>query len=248
MMRDRSMLGKIRRNVSALLNRRPVPNTPQQPMLSFSFDDVPLSAVDRAACVLESAGARGTFYVCGRYASGDHDELAPYADWPSLQKLSANGHEIGCHTFGHRNVALMGARETGEQLDRNRQSFLDNSLPDPVSFAYPFGDISAAAKKRIDDRFVLLRGVKQGLIRKGSDLNAASAVAIEGNIAVEIALRWMEKAVREKGWLILFTHDVTEHPSPYGLTPDRFQQIVTQGVAMGFDIVTVAEGARRLID
>ncbi len=215
-------------------------------MLSFSFDDVPLSAVDDAALVLESAGARGTFYVCGRYAGGDHDELAPYADWPSLQKLSAKGHEIGCHTFGHRNVALATRQEIVTELDRNRQSFLDHSLPDPTSFAYPFGDISAAAKATINDRFAILRGVKPGLIHKGSDLNAMPAVAIEGDDAVAVAQRWMEKALTTRGWLILFTHDVTEQPSPYGLTPDRFQRIVTQGVAMGFDIVTVAEGAKRL--
>jgi peptidoglycan/xylan/chitin deacetylase (PgdA/CDA1 family) len=245
-MRDRSVSGKIRRELSRFQHRRPAPAAPARPMLSFSFDDVPLSAVDRAAGVLEDVGARGTFYVCGRYAGGDDDELAPYADWTSLQKLVSHGHEIGCHTFGHRNVAQANGGEITAELDRNRQSFLDHDLPEPVSFAYPFGDISALAKASINDRFALLRAVKPGVIVRGSDLNAAPAVAIEGKNAVAVALRWMEKAKRSNGWLILYTHDVTEKPSPYGLTPDRFERIVTQAVTMGFDMVTVAEGARRL--
>ncbi len=245
-MRDRSVSGKIRRELSGFQHRRPAPVAPGRPMLSLSFDDVPLSAVDRASEVLEDAGARGTFYVCGRYAAGDDDELAPYADWPSLQKLARHGHEIGCHTFSHRNMAQANSIEIIAELDRNRQAFLDHTLPDPTSFAYPFGDISALAKASINDRFGLLRGVKPGVIKRGSDLNAAPAVAIEGEDAVETALRWMEKAKRANGWLILFTHDVTERPSPYGLTPNRFQQIVTKGVAMGFEIVTVVEGAQRL--
>ncbi len=245
-MRDRSLPGKVRRELSVLRHKRPVIRAPDRPMLSFSFDDVPLSAVDGAAGVLEAAGARGTFYICGRYAGGEDDELAPYADWASLRTLSENGHEIGCHTFSHRNVAQAGSGEIIAELDRNRQSFADHDLPDPTTFAYPFGDISAQAKATINSRFALLRGVKPGIIHRGSDLNATPAVAIEGASATDVALRWMAKAKETRGWLILFTHDVTMTPSPYGLTPDSFQTIVTRGAAMGFDIVTVAEGARRL--
>ena len=36
-----------------------------RPMVTFTFDDVPASACERGARILEQHGARGTFYVAG---------------------------------------------------------------------------------------------------------------------------------------------------------------------------------------
>ncbi len=36
------------------------------PMVTFTFDDVPASACELGASILERHGARGTFYVAGR--------------------------------------------------------------------------------------------------------------------------------------------------------------------------------------
>jgi peptidoglycan/xylan/chitin deacetylase (PgdA/CDA1 family) len=56
----------------------------------------------------------------------------------------------------------------------------------------------------------------------------------------------MEAARRRNAWLILFTHDVRETPSPWGCTPAAFERLIDRAVADGFEVVTVAEGARRL--
>ena len=94
-------------------------------------------------------------------------------------------------------------------------------------------------------RFSLLRALHHGVIETGADLNQAPAVGIEGAEGEAIAARWLDEAASRKGWLILFTHDVKDAPSPFGCTPAALERLVDKAVAMGFEVVTAAEGARR---
>ena len=71
------------------------------PMVSFTFDDLPKSAVTTGAQMLEAHGARGTFYVSGSLVGADApDWVAGDAD--DVVALHRRGHDIGCHTFSHQ--------------------------------------------------------------------------------------------------------------------------------------------------
>jgi peptidoglycan/xylan/chitin deacetylase (PgdA/CDA1 family) len=59
-------------------------------------------------------------------------------------------------------------------------------------------------------------------------------------------MRWLDRAAERKAWLILYTHDVAESPSAWGCTPEALGHLVDAALARGFDVVTAAEGARRL--
>ena len=43
----------------------------------------------------------------------------------------------------------------------------------------------------------------------------------------------------EAGWLILFTHDVSEQPSPYGCTPAMLAEALARIVDAGIEILPV---------
>ena len=118
--------------------------------------------------------------------------------------------------------------------------------PEPSTFAYPYGDVAARAKRVLAPRFALLRGLHHGLVRQGGDLNQAPAVGIEGPDGESRALSWIRRAAHERAWLILYTHDVAENPSPWGCTPRTLERLIDAAVGSGAEIVTVAEGARRL--
>jgi hypothetical protein len=49
-----------------------------------------------------------------------------------------------------------------------------------------------------------------------------------------------------KAWLILYTHDVSDTPSQWGCSTAALERLVDGAVNAGFDVVTVAEGARRI--
>ncbi len=242
---DLSLKGKLRRRFVRVVARRPAPAAPPRPMVSFSFDDVPLSATVAGAAVLESHGLRGTYY----FTAGLADQVGSMwrnAGPADARRLHDAGHEIGCHTYSHLDCGRAKGAEVADDIDRNATALAEWGLPPAVSFAYPYGDVGASAKRVLAGRYRSLRTVQGGLIEKGGDLNQMTAVGIEGPDGEETALRWLGRAKAANAWLILYTHDVVDSPSEFGCTPAVLERLAAQAVRDGFDVVTVAEGARRM--
>ncbi len=242
---DRSLKGKLRRRISRLEVRRGAPADPPGPMVSISFDDIPASAAETGARILESRGVKGTFFIAMGLA-GEEGPMGRNADGGQVAALARAGHEIGCHTFSHLNCGLAPAGLSTGDVERNRVALEGLGAPDPVSFAYPYGEVSSRAKAALGNRFALLRALHHGLIRKGVDLNQAPAVGIEGPDGEAGARRWLHRAIHERGWLILYTHDVKQSPSPFGCTAGTLERLVDEALEAGAEIVTVAEGCRRI--
>jgi len=79
------------------------------------------------------------------------------------------------------------------------------------------------------------------MVHEGSDLNQLPAVGIAGEDGESFARRWIDRAVDENAWLILFTHDVRENPSLWGCTPAALDRLAAHARAAGCDIRTVGE-------
>src|SRR5215510_1951297 len=77
-----------------------VRNGASGPLVSVSFDDFPRSAAKLGAQVLRDFGVKGTYFVSGGRAGLHVDGLDQFVE-EDLIEVAANGHEIGCHTFGH---------------------------------------------------------------------------------------------------------------------------------------------------
>ena len=242
---DRSLKGKLRRRLAKLSARREAHAGPSGPMISISFDDAPVSAVEAGARILEGRGARGTYFIAMGLA-GQDGPMGPNADAGQVKALLGAGHEIGCHTFSHLNCGMVPAGLVTGDVELNCAALAQLGAPEAASFAWPYGEVSGPAKAALGGRFALLRALHHGVITGGSDLNQAPAVGIEGAGGEAVARHWIHRAVRERAWLILYTHDVRETPSPFGCTPGALERLVDEAVAGGAEIVTVAEGCRRL--
>ncbi|MGR4866165.1 oligosaccharide deacetylase HfsH [Caulobacter sp. LARHSG274] len=242
---DRSLKGKLRRRLIRLAHRRPARVRLERPMVSFSFDDAPVTACEAGARVLEQRGLRGTYYFAAGLAGRD-GPMGRFATGQDAARLHAAGHEIACHTFSHLDCGQASRQVALDDVDLNGRHLADWGTGEPVSFAYPYGDVAAAAKTALAGRFKTLRALHHGLIADGADLNQAPAVGIEGEDGEAVALDWLDKAHRRKAWLILYTHDVAPEPSPWGCTTAALERLVDGAVLAGFDVVTVAEGARRI--
>ena len=236
---------KVRRQLSRLVERRPVRVELQRPMVSFSFDDVPVSGAVGGAAVLESRGVRGTFYVSAGLA-GRPGHMGPFAGVDEIRRLARSGHEIACHTYSHQDCGKLAGGHVLQEIDRNADAFAAWGLPAPLTFAYPYGEVAPKAKRAAARRFALARSVRPGLIRTGGDLAQAPAVGIEGANGEANALEWLGRAAAARAWLILYTHDVRPGASPWGTTAETLSRCLDEALASGFDVVTVAEGARRL--
>ena len=242
---DPSLKGKLRRRLVRMQAIRPAPAGPKRPTVSFSFDDAPSSAAQAGAQILQTRGVRGTYFVCMGLA-GQDGPMGRNLDATEVRTLVGAGHEIGCHTFSHLDCGQAPAGLATGDVEQNLAALLAAGAPEPTSFAYPYGDVSAPAKAALAGRFALLRALHHGVIRQGSDLNQAPAVGIEGPRGEETARGWLKRALDERAWLILYTHDVRENPSEFGCTPGALERLVDEAQAGGAEVVTVAEGCRRI--
>jgi len=217
----------------------------RMPMVTFTFDDLPKSAVTTAAPLLEEFGARGTFYVSGGEVGVDTP------DWKSgsaadVVGLHRRGHEIGCHTFSHTRTCDIGMSELAEEIARNRAWF--DALRQAIAvetFAYPFGVGSFTQKYLLKEKFQTCRSIVPGINTGCVDLQfLRSTPLIEREIDCDGIDRMLDEAETTNGWLIFYGHDVTENPSLYGCTPDLLRHALKAASRRKFPVLTMAEALR----
>jgi peptidoglycan/xylan/chitin deacetylase (PgdA/CDA1 family) len=219
----------------------------QEPIVSFTFDDVPDSALDSGAAILEAHGARGTFYIAGGLA-GRVEPDRTLIDAAGCRQLAARGHEIGCHTYSHQNSRHLSRSVLAADLARNAR-YLDAVDPRPGrrNFAYPYGSGSLVKRAMLADAFRTCRAAGDAINRGLTDPTFLRGVEIRQPEDHVFGLtRWVDALVADPGWLIFFTHDISPTPTPYGCTAAAFDRLVTHAVERGCRVLTVDAALDRM--
>jgi peptidoglycan/xylan/chitin deacetylase (PgdA/CDA1 family) len=215
------------------------------PMVSFTFDDAPVSAATRGAAMLEEYDARGTFYVSGGLIdswSGNWTTIS--AD--DVVDLHRRGHEIACHTFSHARATDLTAAAMAAELENNRNYLLslDRSIQ-IENFAYPYGTGSVLRKGQLGKMFRTSRGVLPGVNSGTVDLQyLRSSPLIDREMDADGIERVLDEAVATNGWLIFYSHDVEDEPSPYGCTPALLRHALDATARRKMPVLSVAEALR----
>ncbi len=215
------------------------------PMVTFTFDDLPKSAATLGADILESYGARGTFYVSGglvgldarNWTTGNADDVV---------SLHRRGHEVGCHTFSHRRACDLDEGSLAAEIARNRTYLhsLDPTMP-VETFAYPFGYGSFARKHQLRSEFLTCRSIMPGVNSGEVDLQFLRAVPlIDRQMSRERIDAAFGEAANTNGWLIFYSHDVADAPSLYGCSPDLMTYALEAAARRNVPVLTMAEAFR----
>jgi peptidoglycan/xylan/chitin deacetylase (PgdA/CDA1 family) len=224
------------------------------PLISFTFDDFPRSAFLEAGSILKRYGVLGTFYA-SLGLMGKQSPLGPMYEAEDLKELIHLGHELGCHTFGHCH-SWNTPPDVYENAILENQRALTVLLPGAVfqTFAYPHSAPRLAVKKVAGRYFRCCRGggLKAGRYLNrygaggqtfnwgGTDLNYLSAFFMEKSRDNPEAVKTLiDRNARARGWLIFATHDVCAAPSPFGCTPNFFEQVVQWSLESGARILPV---------
>lgn len=218
-----------------------------RPVASISFDDFPQSAAVTGARILEDRGVHGTFYVCGGLSGREWENGLQFSR-EDLVRLVARGHEIGCHTYGHRRSTDMTRREIEQEITRN-QAFVADVLGDYVltTFAYPYGSIGFAPKRVFQRRFAACRSIEPGVDAGSVDLALVKSNLVPRDTDTADWLKpLIEEAVAKNGWLNLFTHDVTEQPTAFGCRPAALAAAVDALQAAGIVVLPVKNALGRI--
>lgn len=240
----RDPVSKVRRRITQWRAARPAKLSFTCPVLTICFDDFPVSAAETGARILEAHGGRGTFFA----AAGLMEEEGPCGQnfSPShLTKLAAAGHEIGCHTFSHNDCAQLPAEDTLSDLARNRDALADMGGPMPVTLAYPYGETHRALKTTLPHRYIAARGILPGLNVDRVDLAQLRSYALFGAGGLAAVHAALQRAAASKAWVIAFTHDVSDSPSPWGTSSGDLADLLREAQAMGFNVLPMREAVVR---
>jgi len=233
---------RVRRDLSDRCARRTVEVRPAQPIISFTFDDFPRSSLPTRAAILKRPGFLRTYYV----SLGLMDSEIPAGrafSREDLRQTIADGHELGCHTFAHCHSWSTSPAVFEDNIVQNQRE-LSKLAPgaELKSLSYPISAPLPGNKQRVARHFLCARGGGPSYNLGATDANNLQSTFIEklrDNPAA--MMRLIEENRRARGWLIFSTHDVTEHPTPFGCTPQLFEDLVRAAKESGARVVPVGQ-------
>lgn len=207
--------------VEKIINR-PILLDSKLAMVSFTFDDAPLSSFTNGGKILEENGFRGTYYISSSLI-GQSSETGRITDLQTILEFHGRGHEIANHTDTHLICKDTSPLRMALSIQKNKKQ-LKGIISN--NFSYPYG--SADASSRCIARICTssARGIGFGINRGWIDPAYLEAVRIYNRRGIEKCLDLVSACAKDGGWLIFYTHDVCDEPSDYGCKVEQFAELV----------------------
>jgi peptidoglycan/xylan/chitin deacetylase (PgdA/CDA1 family) len=239
---SRTLLAKVERRLTQMHHAAPVRIRPPRPLVTFTFDDFPMSALNGADEV-EKHGGRAGFYAATSQMGTSHPVYGEMYDAATLRSLDERGHEIGAHSHVHADYARLQPNEVLRDLTTCISSLAESGVGRSLtSFAYPYGETSLGSKRLVSSVFSNARGGLAGLNIGDTDRAQLRAVSLKATGASrKRAIGLLDQCLASSGWLIFFTHDVSATPSDQGVHPGMLGELARRAVAGGAQIVTPRE-------
>lgn len=185
---------------------------PGRPMVALTFDDGPYAPVgNQIMDCLAAYGGKATFYVVGNRCASYQAEM---------QRMAAEGHEIGNHTYEHKYLNKLGADQIQYQVNRGTEAIQAASGVAPATMRLPGGNKNAT----------VLANIHVPIIMWSID-----------------TLDWKTRNTQSTVDKVLGTvgdGDIILMHELYRQTGDAAVQIIPALVERGFQLVTVSELAQ----
>lgn len=218
-------------------------------VVSFTFDDFPASAVHNGSEILETYGARGTYYACMSMCreSSEPNPSGDYFHPENLERLAQGAHELACHSFDHPSLLTASNQQIVDTIEANAKALFDviGTRFSP-HFAFPYGLFRPNTRQLLSRYFRSLRTIHSGPHHGSVDLLALQSSPLLRDTSFESLETQVRSVAETGGWLTLYTHEVTASPSPYGTTPDALERVVTLCRDLGVEMLPVGDVVERL--
>lgn len=103
---------------------------PDKPMIALTFDDGPSAHTDRLLDIFAKNGGKGTFFVVGNLIDSRKSTMI---------RLVSEGHEIGNHSWNHRQLTNLSDEEVKDQIMMTRAKIYDVTGVDCRIVRPPYG-------------------------------------------------------------------------------------------------------------
>lgn len=158
-----------------------------------------------------------------------------------LDALLADGHELGSHTLNHVSCRNVGPDAFEKEVRSGKEALQRLTGCSAVNFAYPYGHVTAMAKKRLDRSMMSCRGIYSGVNGPKVDCNLLRANSLYGSLGnFHTAEDLLVKHASAQQWVVFYTHDVQSKPSEFGCTPELLESAVQCAVRLGYIVATVS--------
>ena len=118
-----------------------------------------------------------------------------------------------------------------------------------LHFSFPFGAYNLRSKRIASRHFSSTRITGGGFHVDHADLNALKAERLYQGLMTPKNLSELIKDVSKKrGWLILYTHDVTPNPTEWGCTENLLDYALQSALTAGCKIMPVDQAIRYYSD
>jgi peptidoglycan/xylan/chitin deacetylase (PgdA/CDA1 family) len=210
-------------------------------IVSFTFDDAEKSAFTAGSEMYSKYNVNATFYISLSFLEGQQENRDLYSI-QDLKKCVLEGHELGCHTYGH--LSFSGVKDQNlvlKDLLRNQSVLNLIGIDQPMrNFSYPRGLQTMLNRKITKRQYQTSRGIEHGINLGKTDLNNLKSIKLYEHLhSLEAIYTLLYEFKRMGGWLIFYTHDVKEGYSQYGCSPSYLEAVLKKCLDLGFDINTV---------
>lgn len=114
--------------------------------VALTFDDGPGEHTGQLMDTLAEYDARATFYVLGQLV-GDFPEI--------LQRMDAEGHELGNHTWKHDDLADMSAEQVRQDIARTNEAVQEVTGSEPPTIRPPYGSVNETVSGAVEQPLIL---------------------------------------------------------------------------------------------
>ena len=249
----RSLLKAVKLFVFENIYTRNITIKNDKAVFSFTFDDVPISAATNGASILENVNATGTYYVAlgmeGAEDANDGNDKRFIND-AEILSLYKNGHDIGCHTYSHLNIRKSKTKNVVSDCEKNTHRLQDILKTTSIDhFAYPFGMVSPGGKRELGCKYKTLRTTDHGINTGKTDLTHLRAVRLYSNHFDKDNIQSIiNEAVKNKAWVIFYSHDICETPSEWGTNTEDFKWVVEQCAKSDGEILNVSHAFNKIVN
>ena len=243
---DRSLPAKIKRRLTQWRVTAPLCVKPEKPVISFTFDDFPKSAAEEGAEIIETVDGKATFYACSSLA-GKRTTTGLQFDASDIVALEASGHEIGAHTHSHIDCSKAKLRDIHDDIALNIRRLEEMGASKVTQFAYPYGETQVELKRELIKDFETARGALAGVNTPSSDRMQLRALQLTPNPrTIQRAGAALKAAQKSPSWIIIFTHDVSLTPSPFGVHSEDFRMLTKMARDIGADILSLSGAMEKM--
>ena len=116
-----------------------------------------------------------------------------------------------------------------------------NGISQLTSFSYPFGALNQRSREVVATEYGTARSTWTGVNRGRFDAAALRAVPLMTRDRPALAFKFLTEFLEHDGWLVFYTHDVSETASVWGCQPALLARLVEVTLNAGVELLPIRD-------